>query len=454
MLASVVVASVAAVAVVGAQAADNGTAGILLAERDTTPCFVSTTPVTACGAGDLTKANWDAFGIDNFLAGTINQFGTADNFPKFFVSQNTPTQNPFDDFDCSTFGSTTCTVPTLNNPDAATDCVFDGLQGSFCANFVGPEAGFVVQNYVNLWQGLQNHHDAIQDAATAITNANFINTMVGALAPKKQPIGPAIFSLIADLVTDILPIGGEIKAATTFMKKIRLVIKATKSDLEDDSEDIASIAQDNAAIDQEVTATEAQLTQQLANVVTGTQTRLQNILAQVFGANQDPQLIADASAVESTFAFLNAYHGVFLDDVPQRADLAAQMQTQLQNWIVSAVLSTMGYDVTVDTAALEDPPGQPGVVCRAENGFTVAGGCALFRINGIDHSNGDVIDSAQQGNDIFALQDTAGMDINAMVANAQPATAAAAAGPSISTPSSPWTTPMPCPAACSTSESS
>ncbi|KIX93216.1 uncharacterized protein Z520_11070 [Fonsecaea multimorphosa CBS 102226] len=419
MLGSVVLVSLAAVAVTGA-VDNNGTGRVLLTERQTTtPCFISTTPVTACGPGDLTTANWDAFGIDNFLAGTINQFGASDNFPKFFVSQNTPTANPFDDFDCSAFGSTTCTVPTLNNPDAATDCIFDGLQGTFCANFVSPEAGFVVQNYINLWQGLQNHHDAIQDAADAITSANFINTMVSALAPQKQPIGPAILSRLVDLVTDILPIGGEIKAATTFIKKIRLIIKATKSDLEDDSKDIVSIEQNNAAIDQEVSATEDQLTQQLANIVSGTQSRLQNILNQIFGADQDPQLITDPSTIGTTFAFLNAYHGVFLDDVPQRSDLAAQMQKQLQNWIVSAVLSTMGYDVTIDTTPLEDPPGQPGTVCHAENGFPVAAGCALFRINGIDHSNGDVIDSAQQGNNIFALQDTAGMDIGGIIANAQ-----------------------------------
>jgi len=62
-----------------------------------------------------------------------------------------------------------------------------------------------VQNYINLWQGLQNHHDAIQDAANATTSAGFINTMVSALAPAKQSVAPSVFSLIAGLVTDILP---------------------------------------------------------------------------------------------------------------------------------------------------------------------------------------------------------------------------------------------------------
>ena len=342
-------------------------------------CIKSTTPVTACGSGDLTTENWNNFNIDAFLAGFINQFGTSDNFPKFLVSQNTPTESPFDDFDCSSFGSTTCTVPTQSNSDAATNCVFDGLQDTFCANFISPEDGFVVQNYINLWQGLQNHHDAIQDAADAITSSGFINTMVSALAPAKQSIAVGVFNLIADLVTDILPIGGEIKAATTFMKKIRLIIKATKSDLKDDSNDIVSIVQNNKAIDQEVSATEDQLNQQLANMVTGTQSRLQNILNQIFGPNQDPQTIDDESQIQDTYAFQNAQHGMFLDDVPQRSDLASQMQKQLQNWIVSSVLTTMSYDVTIDTTPLEDAPGEPGGVCKAENGFSVSAGCALFR---------------------------------------------------------------------------
>ncbi|KAK4947661.1 hypothetical protein LTR10_013607 [Elasticomyces elasticus] len=381
-------------------------------------CIKSTTPVTACQTSDLTTENWASFDIDAFLLDFINQFGTSDNFPKFFVSQQTPTSDPFDSFDCSSFGSTTCTVPQLNNPDVATDCIFDGLEGTFCSNFIGPECGFIIQNYINIWQGLQNHHDAISDAANAITSSGFITTMVQALAPQKQSIALAVFGLIADLVTDILPIGGEIKAATTFMKKIRLIIKATKSDLEDDSGDIVSVVQNNQAIDQEVSATEDQLTQQLANIVSGTQSRLQNILNQIFGANQDPSTIDDESQLSNTIAFQNAQHGMFLDDVPARSDLAAQMQKQMQNWIVSSVLSTMGYDVTVDTTKLDDGDSAPGTVCKAEKGFTAGGGCALFRINGIDHNNGDVIDSAEQGNDIFALQD-AGMDIGGMIANAQ-----------------------------------
>lgn len=398
------------------QAVKKGSIDDLLRSRQTI-CALGVNHVTACGSGDLTIDNWNKFDIDTNLASFINQFGTSDNFPKFFVSQDTPDSDPFEIFDCSSFGSNSCAVPSLSNTDAATDCAFDGLESTFCANFIAPEAGFVAQNYINMWQGLLNHHDAIQDAADAITKSGFINTMVSSLAPEKQSIAPAVFNLIADIVTDILPIGGEIKAATTFMKKFRLIFDKSQSDLVNDSNDIESIIQANEAIDQEVTATEDQLTQQLANMVTGTQSRLQKILDQVFGANKDPQTIEDAADVRSTFAFQNAEGGMFLDDVPQRSDLAAQMQKQLQNWIVSSVLTVMGYDVTVDTTPLADPPGEPGTVCKAENGFTVGRGCALFRINGID-GQGNVINEAKKGNNIFALQD-AGLDIGAIVTNAE-----------------------------------
>lgn len=381
-------------------------------------CIQTTTPVTACANQDLTTENWVAFNIDQYLGDFISAYGTADNFPAFFVQNNAPPNTPLNDFDCTTFGSD-CIVLAVANPLQGVDCNFDGLEDTFCGNFVAPEAGFVVANWLSLHEGLSNHAAAVADAAAAIVKSNFINTMVSALAPKKEPIAPAVFNLIADLVTDILPIGGEIKAASTFMKKIRLVIKETKSDLKDDSKDIVSILQNNAAIDQQVTVTEEQLLQQLQNMVTGTQSRLQNILNQVFGANQDPLTFDDPVSPALSFAFLNAYHGVFLDDIPLREDLAPQMQTQLQNWIVSSVLTIMGYDVTIDTTPLFDPPGKEGTVCRAENGFTVSNGCALFRINGIDHDNGDVIVNAQQGNNIFALEDVAGLDVAAIVGAAE-----------------------------------
>jgi len=113
---------------------------------------------------------------------------------------------------------------------------------------------------------------------------------------------------------------------------------------------------------------------------------------------------------------------MFLDDLSQRADLAVQMQIQLQKGIVSSALTTMSYDLTIDTTPLEDPPGAPGTVCKAENGFTVSTGRVLFRINGWRCHR-----PSPAGNNIFALQ-SAGMDTQAMINNAQACTTGSGGG--------------------------
>ena len=50
--------------------------------------------------------------------------------------------------------------------------------------------------------------------------------------------------------------------------------------------------------------------------------------------------------------------------MPELADLKDQMKTQLQNWIASSVLTTMGYDVTIDTTASFDDAANPSAVYR------------------------------------------------------------------------------------------
>ncbi|KEF60861.1 uncharacterized protein A1O9_02423 [Exophiala aquamarina CBS 119918] len=152
---------------------------------------------------------------------------------------------------------------------------------------------------------------------------------------------------------------GRIEAATTFMKKFRLIFNETKSDLKDDSNDIESIIQSNEATDQE-------------------------------------------KSLAPTLAVQNAADDMVVNDVPRRSDLAAQMQKQLQNWVVSAVLTTIGCDMVVDTAELADDLANPSGLCKAENGFTIGANCALFRIGGTDFK-GNVIADGTKGNNIFAL---------------------------------------------------
>jgi hypothetical protein len=381
-------------------------------------CILGPTPVTACGVGDVNKANWDKFGIDNFVFAMIRTFGTSDNFPKFILSQLAPKgqESVNANFDCSNIEDpTNCKIDGLANPDGG-NCVFNNLGGTICLDFTSPEGGFLAINWINQYNGLRAHFLAVREAADNLKNENFISNMVDKLAPQKQPIAPAVFGLIADLIVDILPVGGEVKAATTFIKKFKIIRKATKKDIKDDGKDIISILESNSDIDKEAAATKDTISQQLEAIAVGTQQRMKDLVQQIFGPNQDPTTVDD-NAITSTVAFINTYHGGFLDDVPGVSDLVPQMEKQMKTWVASQIINILGYALFIDSTPLEDPPGAPGTVCNAEGGIPVSGGCGLFRIGAVVGS-GNVIDGAQKANDIFALNDL-GVDMNDVVNNAR-----------------------------------
>ncbi|KAL7944728.1 hypothetical protein V8C42DRAFT_325707 [Trichoderma barbatum] len=381
-------------------------------------CIIGSTPVTACGSGDVNKANWDKFGIDNFVFAMIRTFGTSDNFPKFILSQLAPKgqESVNANFDCSNIEDpTNCKIDSVVNPDSG-NCVFNNLQGTLCLGFTSPEAGFLAANWINQYSGLRAHFLAVREAVDNLKNQNFISSMVDRLAPQKQPIAPAVFALIADLIVDILPVGGEIKAATTFLKKFKIIRKATQKDIKDDGKDIISVLESNSEIDKQAEATKDTLDQQLEAVAVGMQQRMRDLVQQVFGPNQDPTTVDDKD-ITNTVAFINTYHGGFLDDVPSVSDLVPQMEKQMKTWISSQIISILGYALFIDSTPLADPPGEFGTVCKAEGGIPVSGGCGLFRIGAVVDSE-NIIDGAQKANDIFALNDL-GINMNDVVNNAR-----------------------------------
>lgn len=121
-------------------------------------CLRPAVPVTTCQIADLSTANWNAFDIDGHLLGFINQFGVceychtkhpellrhqltilpADNFPRFFVQQSRA--DGFAKFDCSSFDNPGgCVIPAGQSPATGTDCNFEGLEETVCANFNDPK---------------------------------------------------------------------------------------------------------------------------------------------------------------------------------------------------------------------------------------------------------------------------------------------------------------------------
>ncbi|KAJ2979069.1 hypothetical protein NQ176_g3469 [Zarea fungicola] len=374
-------------------------------------CIKGPTPVTRCGLRDLTTENWKTFNIDAFLFSMINQFGTSDNFPKFILSQLAPKgqESINANFDCSNLEDPSkCKINFVDNPEKD-NCVFDGLLGTHCGDFTSPEAGFLAANWIQLYSGLRAHFLAVRQAVDNLQKQNFVNLMVDALSPQKQPIGPAVFGLIADLVVDILPIGGEINAATTFMKKIKLVTKAINKDVKNDGGDIISVLESNKDIDRNAAANKDTLSKQVEAIAVGTQKRMKDLASRAFGKNQDSAMPKE-NEIKRTVAFLSAYHGIFLNDSPKVDELVPQMEKQIKLWVASQLMNVLGYSANVNRARLEIPievgTNKPSDPCAARGGLSGDGGCVEFSI-------GD-----RPANDIFALQTRAGIDIGAMVRNA------------------------------------
>ena len=295
---------------------------------------------------------------------TFCSLSAADNFPKFFTQQQTP--GGFNDFDCSSFGSSTCFIPEQNNPAVGTDCNFNGLEGTLCSQFSDPRAGFVSAAYVNAFNYLSNIHGGIQDASNALHGNNFVSTMATGLQGHEDLSG-AVFQLIVDVALDTFPVGKVVRAvagATDFAKKAIFNIKKFKDgfkdacsqlgdgcDIENDISSIASIVNDNAQLANAAKAEDTQIEQQLTALINGMLNDTQSQLDIFFGPNQDPDQDAAKSNPANTVAFQLIQGGLFLPDpstIPSQSDLAQQYEQNLMLWLTSRFMKDMNYAIAVD----------------------------------------------------------------------------------------------------------
>lgn len=346
--------------------------------------------VTACNPEvDLTPANWINFDIDGYLIDFIQQFGTRDDFPNYFVQNQIPPISSGFFFDCTNFIDAPCFHPLVRNPATTTDCALSAIPqvDSFvCGRYIAPQAGFIVQNWINLFNGLKDQFNAIEDAANAILNSDFIDAIVDGLSPEKESVLAAVGDMFKDLALAILPIGGEIKAAGTFVKKLGVIFEAGGEDIISNSIGIVQVVQANADIEDNAAAAKDLLKRQVQAVVSDTQNFYLDLLTKIFvGPTTDPAFIGENdSAAIATNAFKFAKNGEFLEPLPSRQDLAKQMQNNLQHWIISTIMKKMAYDLIVDDTPLLDPPDQPGASCAGNKGIPLSGHpCALFRVDGI-----------------------------------------------------------------------
>ncbi|KIW73276.1 hypothetical protein PV04_01408 [Phialophora macrospora] len=344
--------------------------GQLLARQSV--CNPSDQPVSACGSAHLSKANWAAFGIDDFLVNFIFVFGTGVvstdlGFPGFFVQQNLVPGADFL-FDCSIIGSTLCSHPAQTNPTVEDDCAFrdiPNIDSAACGKYITPQAGFVVENFIRFHKSVSNNFLAIEDAGNAILNSNFISDVVDGLSEEQGSILDAVFGAIAGFVIGILPFGRAFTLGVELFKGLdRLYSLAGQDSVLSSPLDIVNTISANNAIQDLAERTKDQLRRQVEQMVASSQAQMQEALDIMFGTG--PKSVAGQSGTDAqdSFAFQLAQNGAFLDTVPSREDLAVVMESNLKNWIVSSTMTGMDWNVLLDPTLLEDDPADPGGVCR------------------------------------------------------------------------------------------
>jgi hypothetical protein len=345
-------------------------------------CDAADSPVKACGESDLTPANWAAFGIDTFLIQFLTTFGETAQFPSAFYQQQLPPDTP-SRLDCSTMDSQGCLMPNRFNPNTNTDCAFASLgpSATACHAFLSPQAGFVVQNYINLWTGVVNNFRAVNDAGDAILSTNVIDNVVDALKEREGNLVQTIVEAIAGIAVSFLPFGGAFKVGVRLFRVIDTILKISGDQgIGTSSLDVIQVAVANENIRDLAERTKDQMRRQIQNIVTGTQQQMQNTLDAVFSGNG--QALPSEEQARNSRAFQFASSGAFLDPVPSREELAANMERNLKNWVVSSTIQAMGWEMLIETRKLFDDPANPGGVCRdGFGGTTQFSECAFFSRN-------------------------------------------------------------------------
>jgi hypothetical protein len=64
----------------------------------------------------------------------------------------------------------------------------------------------VAKSYQQIFINFQNQFDAVQDASDNIMNSGFIDNVIAALSPQKQPIALTVLELLAQIPLDFIQI--------------------------------------------------------------------------------------------------------------------------------------------------------------------------------------------------------------------------------------------------------
>jgi hypothetical protein len=392
-------------------------------------CSGAGTLVTSCG---LTQQEWQAFDIDSFLADAIARSGPEVSFPTAFAfAHRGPGAKNLNPFQCSTIdpapNEDMCVQPVGFSSEAVVgnSCLFAPLRQqqlvtSACLEWTDPKAVFVVENYLSYRRTLRDQAIAIADARNLLRTNNFVNVIVDGTAEEKGSIFDKILEFFATIPLEIItsPFKGVLKGVKkvignldTIDPSLDILPSAT-----DSAADIFSTISNNAQIGEDKEKLKALLEAQLDTIVGSQRANLEKALDAVYGNPNGRQGRISVSDARNTVPFVAADGGSFLSPQPSLQTLTDDAEKQLKNWVITSIVSGMGWDLILDDTELLDDPADPGGACRGNKGISGLGArCALFRRKGVNGE--DARFDSPRMNDPTAIGQQ--VDIRALLANAQ-----------------------------------
>jgi hypothetical protein len=329
--------------------------------------------VTSCTTEDFTQARWRTFDIDTYLETYIEVFGLTAQFPKTFIQNQLDANLGIAEFDCSSLDSQSCSQPTSTlafGPDRG--CAFRFLDDlGVCGSYIAPEAAFIAENYVRIFQGARTSRDAINDAAGAIKASSFINDVVDSLAEERGSIGAALLESIAGIALGFLPFAEAISAAGQLASGLDSILgESGEAGISlPDSTAIISTVIANEEIEDEKDRLKDQISRQLDEIARAYSSRMDDVLFVVFEAEP----VNPGSGARDSTAFKMVGDGRFMEAVPSREELARDTEAKLKHWILTSALRSQNWVLLLDPTELLDVPaaGVPfGTACRGNQGVS------------------------------------------------------------------------------------
>jgi hypothetical protein len=336
-------------------------------------CNPLTGRVTSCTTEDFTQAKWRTFDIDTYLETYIDVFGLTPQFPKTFVQNQLDANLGAVEFDCRSIDSQSCSQPTSTLAFGGDrGCAFRFLDDlGVCGSYIAPEAAFIAENYVRLFQGARTSRDAINDAAAAIKASTFINDVVDSLAEERGSIGAAILESIAGIALGFLPFAEAISAAGQLASGLDSILgESGEAGISlPDSTAIITTVVSNEQIEDEKERLKDQISRQLDEIARAYSSRMDNVLFAVFEAEP----VNNGVGARDSTAFKMVADGRFMEAVPSREELARDTEAKLKHWILTSALRSQNWVLLLDPTQLLDVPGAGvdiGTSCRGNQGVS------------------------------------------------------------------------------------